>query len=515
VYPEGTTSPDPGVPVAPSSQTAQVEMRGIRKSYSGVEVLHGVDLTVTRGEVHALVGENGAGKSTLMKILSGDVLPDSGAVVLSTARVSFRSPHDAQAAGISMIQQELSYVGTLSVAENLVLGRLPTRAPGILDRRAMVGHARSLISRAGLDIDVTRKMSTLSQIEKQLVEILKATDRQARLIVMDEPTSSLTSTEVRLLFGIIRQLRAGDVSVIYISHHLDEIFSIADRVTVLRDGNWISTRPVGEVTHDSLVREMVGGVVEASRRDSAPANGPPVCKLTSLTLPGGVSDVSLELRPGEVYALYGLLGAGQERVARALYGLEPDYEGIIEMSGRAVNLRAPRKAIANGVGFVPSDRKAEGIVPQRPVRDNITYPSLKSLSTLGVLRLRAERAVVGRVLSRLRVRGAESQRVGSLSGGNQQKVVVSRWFAHDVRLLVMVDPTRGVDVRAKAEIHRLVGELAGSGVAVLVVSSDLPEIVAIADRVGVVRRGRLVGEYDGSATTAEEVLSVAAGGIPT
>jgi ribose transport system ATP-binding protein len=490
-------------------------MRGIRKSYSGVEVLHGVDLMVTRGEVHALVGENGAGKSTLMKILSGDVLPDSGAMALGTARVSFRSPHDAQAAGISMIQQELSYVGALSVAENLVLGRLPTRGPGILDRRAMVGHARSLISRAGLHIDVTRKMSTLSQIEKQLVEILKATDREARLIIMDEPTSSLTSTEVQLLFDIIRQLRASDVSVIYISHHLDEIFSIADRVTVLRDGNWISTRPVGEVTHDSLVREMVGGVVEASRRDGAPANRPPVCKLTSLTLPGGVSDVSLELRPGEVYALYGLLGAGQERVARALYGLEPDYEGIIEMSGRAVNLRAPRKAIANGVGFVPSDRKAEGIVPQRPVRDNITYPSLKSLSTLGVLRLRAERAVVGRVLSRLRVRGAESQRVGSLSGGNQQKVVVSRWFAHDVRLLVMVDPTRGVDVRAKAEIHRLVGELAGSGVAVLVVSSDLPEIVAIADRVGVVRRGRLVGEYDGSTTTAEEVLSVAAGGIPT
>jgi ABC-type sugar transport system ATPase subunit len=488
-------------------------MREVRKSYSGVEVLHGVDLTVTRGEVHALVGENGAGKSTLMKILSGDVLPDSGAIAMGGDRVSFRSPHDAQSAGISMIQQELSYVGALSVAENLVLGRLPSHWFGILDRRAMLDHARSLISRAGLDIDVTRKMSTLSQIEKQLVEILKATDRQARVIVMDEPTSSLTSTEVQLLFGIIRQLRATEVSVIYISHHLDEIFSIADRVTVLRDGSRISTRDVSEVTHDSLVHEMVGGVVEVARRDNPPAETIAVCKLTSLTLPGGVSDVNLELRAGEVYALYGLLGAGQERVARALYGLEPDYEGIIAISGRPVNLRAPRKAIANGVGFVPSDRKVEGIVPQRPIRDNVTYPSLRSLSTLGVLRLRAERAAVGGVLKRLNVRGSESQRVGSLSGGNQQKVVVSRWFAHKVSLLVMVDPTRGVDVRAKAEIHRLVGELAGSGVAVLVVSSDLPEIVTIADRVGIVRRGRLVAELDGRTTTAEEVLSMAAGGI--
>jgi ribose transport system ATP-binding protein len=253
---------------------------------------------VTRGEVHALVGENGAGKSTLMKILSGDVLPDSGAMAVGGDRVSFRSPHDAQSAGISMIQQELSYVGALSVAENLVLGRLPSHGFGILDRRAMRDHARSLVSRAGLDIDVTRRMSTLSQIEKQLVEILKATDRQARVIVMDEPTSSLTSAEVQLLFGIIDQLRATDVSVVYISHHLDEIFSIADRVTVLRDGSRISTREVSEVTHDSLVREMVGGVVETARRVDASAENTAVCRLTSLTLPGGVSDVSLEVRAG-------------------------------------------------------------------------------------------------------------------------------------------------------------------------------------------------------------------------
>jgi ABC-type sugar transport system ATPase subunit len=466
------------------------------------------------GEVHALVGENGAGKSTLMKILSGDVPPDGGTIALGGAQVSFRSPHDAQVAGISMIQQELSYVGPLSVAENLSLGRLPTRGAGIVDRRAMVDHARGLMERSGLSIDVTRRMSTLSQIEKQLVEILKATDRQARVIIMDEPTSSLTSAEVDLLFGIIRRLRSTSVSVIYISHHLDEIFSIADRVTVLRDGQRIATHEVGEVTHDSLVREMVGAVVDLSRVDAAPAHNAAICRLRSLTLPGGISDITVELRGGEVYALYGLLGAGQERIARALYGLEPDYEGIIEVLGKPVNLRSPRKAIAHGIGFVPSDRKAEGIVPQRAVRDNVTYPSLPSLSTYGVLKLGREKAVVSRVLTRLRVKGKEMQRVGSLSGGNQQKVVVSRWFAHDVRLLVMIDPTRGVDVRAKAEIHRLVAELAASGVAVLVVSSDLPEIVTIADRVGIVRRGRLVAEHDGKTTSAEEVLTVAAGGVP-
>jgi ABC-type sugar transport system ATPase subunit len=407
----------------------------------------------------------------------------------------------------------LSYVGPLSVAENLVLGRLPTRGLGIVDRRSMLDHARDVLASAGLDIDATRQMRTLSLIEKQLVEILKATDRNARVIVMDEPTSSLTNSEVTLLFNLIGQLCTTGVSVIYISHHLDEVFSIADRVTVLRDGTRISTHPVTEVTHDSLVSEMVGGLVEVSRHEDVASGAVPLCTLTSLTVPNGVSGVSLEIRAGEVYALYGLLGAGQERIARALYGLEPDYEGAIALSGRPVNLRTPRRAIASGIGFVPSDRKLEGIVPQRPIRDNVTYPSLPALSSLGVLRLRAERGLVSRVTERLRVKGAQLQPVGSLSGGNQQKVVVSRWFAHPVRLLVLIDPTRGVDVRAKAEIHRLIGELASTGVAVLVVSSDLPEIIAIADRVGVVRRGRLIAEYDGRTTTAEEVLTMAAGGI--
>ena len=326
------------VPANPSSPPeplgpVQVEMRGVRKSYVGVEVLHGVDFAVAKGEVHALVGENGAGKSTLMKILAGDVQADAGTIAVQGSHVSLRSPHDSQRAGISMIQQELSYVGPLSVAENLVLGRLPTRGYGILDRRAMLAHARSLLKSAGLDIDATLKMYSLSLIEKQLVEILKAIDSNARVIVMDEPTSSLTDSEVKLLFGLIQQLCARGVSVIYISHHLEEVFSIADRVTVLRDGSRISTRPLREVTHDSLVREMVGGLVEVTRREEPPGASPLVCKVTSLKVPTGVNGVSFEVHAGEVYALYGLLGAGQEQIARALYGLEPDYEGRIEILG--------------------------------------------------------------------------------------------------------------------------------------------------------------------------------------
>jgi ABC-type sugar transport system ATPase subunit len=486
-------------------------MRGIRKSYVGVEVLHGVDLGVLAGEVHALVGENGAGKSTLMKILAGDVLPDDGTIVVRGAQVSFRSPHDSQLSGISMIQQELSYVGPLSVAENLVLGRLPTYGYGILDRRAMHAHARSLLSNAGLDIDPTRKMYSLSLIEKQLVEILKAIDRDARVLVMDEPTSSLSDSEVKLLFGLIQQLCARGVSVIYISHHLDEVFSIANRVTVLRDGARISTRRIEDVTHDSLVREMVGGMVEVTRHEQPGEASSLVCSVSSLTVPSGVNGVSFDIHAGEIYALYGLLGAGQEQIARALYGLEPEYEGRIEILGHVVNLRTPRRALSTGIGFVPSDRKIEGLVPRRPIRDNVTYPSLEAVSRHGVLRLGSERVLVSRVTQRLSVKGTPMQPVASLSGGNQQKVVVSRWFARPVRLLVLIDPTRGVDVRAKAEIHRFIGELAGGGVGVLVVSSDLPEIMTIADRVGVVRRGSLVAEYDGRSTAAEEVLTAAAG----
>jgi ABC-type sugar transport system ATPase subunit len=355
-------------------------------------------------------------------------------------------------------------------------------------------------------------MDSLSSSERQLVEILRALNRNARLVIMDEPTSSLTGPEVQLLFELIARVRSNGVAVIYISHHLDEIFSVADRVTVLRDGRRVSTTEVAATSHDELVRDMVGGNVELGRSGSRSVIGEVLCSVRDLTVSNAVRGVDLDLRRGEIYALYGLVGAGQERVARALYGLEPDYEGVILLDGRSVHLHSPAQAMAVGIGFVPADRKLEGIVPRRGVRENLTYPSLRDLSRLGLLRLRKEASLASKAIDRLRIKATAGQPLESLSGGNQQKVVVSRWFARAVRLLVLTDPTRGVDVRAKSEIHRFVRELAATGVAVLLVSGDLPEVVSLADRIGVIRRGSLVAELDGRTTSAEEVLTIAAGG---
>jgi ABC-type sugar transport system ATPase subunit len=489
-----------------------LEMNGITKSFSGVEVLHSVNLSVQPGEVHALVGENGAGKSTLMKILCGDLQPDGGSIRLGDARATFRSPLDAERAGISMIQQELSYIGALSVAENLSLGHLPKRSLGIVNWTELRARAQAQVQAVGVTIDPGRRMDSLSSSERQLVEILRALNRNARLVIMDEPTSSLTGPEVQLLFELIARVRSNGVAVIYISHHLDEIFSVADRVTVLRDGRRVSTTEVAATSHDELVRDMVGGNVELGRSGSRSVIGEVLCSVRDLTVSNAVRGVDLDLRRGEIYALYGLVGAGQERVARALYGLEPDYEGVILLDGRSVHLHSPAQAMAVGIGFVPADRKLEGIVPRRGVRENLTYPSLRDLSRLGLLRLRKEASLASKAIDRLRIKATAGQPLESLSGGNQQKVVVSRWFARAVRLLVLTDPTRGVDVRAKSEIHRFVRELAATGVAVLLVSGDLPEVVSLADRIGVIRRGSLVAELDGRTTSAEEVLTIAAGG---
>ena len=494
-----------------------LEMRGIKKSFSGVEVLHGVDLTLDSREVHALVGENGAGKSTLVKILAGDISADAGVIELDGRSVSFRSPQDAQRAGVAIIQQELSYVGALSVAENLMLGRLPSRAIGFLSLGRLRNEAMTLLRDAGLAIEPSTRMDQLSMSQRQMVEILRALGRNARVIIMDEPTSSLNRTEVRHLFDFIGRLRSQGVAVIYISHHLDEVYSVADRVTVLRDGLRVMTKEISETSHQELVRAMVGVEIgaEGDARTSGGENGHTeiVCEVSHLSVGPEVEDVSFVVHAGEIYALYGLVGGGQERIARSLYGLEPEYEGSIRIDGKVVRLRNPRQAIALGVGFVPSDRKSEGVVPRRAVRENTTYPSLKELlSRFGVVRLGAESGIVGGLGKRLRIRGNSTQPVGSLSGGNQQKVIVSRWLAKRARLLVLCDPTRGVDVRAKSDIHALIREVAASGVAVIVVSADLPEITTLAHRIGIVRRGRLVMECEGESITSAEVLSIAAGG---
>jgi ribose transport system ATP-binding protein len=490
-----------------------LRMGGIRKTFAGVEVLHGVDFEVRKGEVHALVGENGAGKSTLMKILAGDLVADEGIISLVGNQVNFRSPSDAQAAGIAMIYQELSYVPELSVAENLFLGRIPRNRFGLVDWRWLTKESERFLKEAHVSIDPTAIVSKLSLASRQIIEIVRAISRDARVIVMDEPTSSLTIDEVQNLFRVIQELKGTGVSVIYISHHLDEVFATADRVTVLRDGLSVSTSNVAEVTHESLVTDMIGmQVTHRASRAPTSRSSEVMLSVQELSVSGGFDDVSFDIAKGEIVSLYGLVGSGQERLARTLYGLEKRYSGVVTIDGRRVTIHSPGEAIRRGIGFVPADRKVEGIVPLRDVKENVTYPSLPSLSHFGILDLGAEANLARKFTDRLRIKAAPHQLIGSLSGGNQQKAVVARWLAHGVKVLILMEPTRGVDVRAKSEIHDLIREVAADGVGVLVVSSDLVEVVELSDRIIVMKRGRIVQTCDAVNTSENEVLMFAASG---
>jgi ABC-type sugar transport system ATPase subunit len=491
-----------------------VQMSGIRKSFAGVEVLHGVDFDVAPGEVHALAGENGAGKSTLMKILSGDQSSDDGTIEVAGERMTFRSPAEAQAAGIAMINQELSYVPRLTVAENLFLGSLPVRRCGIVSMRSMREDADTLLSSMGFEVDSSVEMAQLSLGARQIVEILRAVRRQARVVVMDEPTSSLNAAEVKTLFDIIQRLRAAGTSVIYISHHLDELFAVADKVTVLRDGNVVSSLPVANTSSARLVADMVGetAALGGHRPAGDRSSGEVRLEIESLSVDGALLPVDLTLRANEVVGIYGLAGAGQEHLVRSLYGLEPSRQGTIRLDGKVVRLRSPREAVAEGIGFVPGDRKVDGIIPKRGVRENMTYPSLDRLSRLGVVRRAPERDAVRDAFTRLGIHGDPGQAINSLSGGNQQKAIVARWLVKPTRVLVLADPTRGVDVRAKGEIHRALRALAVSGVPVLMASSDLPELADLCDRILVMRRGACVARLEGTSTSEQEILQFAAGG---
>lgn len=489
-------------------------MRGIRKSFDTVEVLHGVDFDLKAGEVHALVGENGAGKSTLVKILAGEFGPDAGTIEINGHKVALRTPLAAQLAGVALIHQELSYVPRLSVAENLSLGRLHHDRMGRVRWPEVYRTASERLGPFHEGINPRALMDSLSLAERQIVEIARAVGQEAQILVMDEPTASLTEGEVKTLFSIMRRLTEGDVSVIYISHHLDEIFRIADRVTVLRDGNRVSCRAVGDVGHAEIVRDMVGGeVVSFDRKRSTLDERPTVLKVERLAVGQRVRDVSFEVRRGEVLGLYGLVGAGQELVARTLVGIAQPDAGTVTLLGQAFHPRSPRDAIAAGVGVVPSDRKADGLELRMSVSANLTLPSLSLLSRAGVLNTRRERTVARKVSADVKVRAlSTSQLVAALSGGNQQKVVLGRWLVGQVQLLVLIDPTRGVDVGAKSDIYRLIESLTDGGMAVVLVSSDLPEMCSMSDRIAIFVRGKMVAIVEGPKASQENVLALAAGG---
>jgi len=501
----------PAVPAVPASPASPLlTLSAVTKRFPGVVALDAVDLAVRAGRVHALVGENGAGKSTLLKIIAGAERPDAGTLSLDGSPVTFAAPREALSAGITVMYQELSLVPQLGADANIFLGMEPGRR-GLLDRRDAAARAREALHSLGAEFDATTPAADLSVAEQQLVELARALERDARLIALDEPTAALSNVETGRLFEQIRRLCARGIAVIFVSHRLEEVRRIADEITVLRDGRRVFTGAAAEIDDAELIRQMVGRDVEYARLASArPAPGEPLLEVRALGRQGRFSAVSLTLRRGEVVGLAGLVGAGRTEVARCLAGADPFDTGTMTLAGAPYRPSSPREGIARGVVYLPEDRKTQGLVLGMNVRENVTLATLRSFSRRGVVRLRAEREAAARQTQAVELRPPDIDReAGTLSGGNQQKVVLAKWLLADADVLIFDEPTRGVDVAAKSELHHLIRELADGGKAVLVISSELPEVLALADRIVVMREGRLAGEIAASGATAEGVLALA------
>ncbi|HEU4328178.1 MAG TPA: sugar ABC transporter ATP-binding protein [Roseiflexaceae bacterium] len=486
-----------------------IEVRNLSKSFGGVQALRGVQLAVYGGEVHALLGENGAGKSTLIKIITGLHQPDAGEILLDGRPVRFAGTRDALDQGVAAIYQEPSLFPDLDIAENIFVGRQPLSG-GRVDWRRMYEEAGALLGRLGVRLDPRTKARALSVAQMQMVEIARAISLDARVLIMDEPTSSLTEREVEELFVIVRQLRAHGSAVVFISHRLEELFALADRVTVLRDGAYVGTQPMTDVSTDALIRMMVGRSVAELFPKQPVEPGEVLLDVRGLGLPGRFADISFQLRRGEIVGMAGLVGAGRTELAEALFGVAPAATGTILLDGRPVTIRSPEQAMALGIGYVPEDRKLHGLVLQMSIAQNISLPTLKRFARLGWLDRRGERQRAQEDAARLEVKLADvDQPAGQLSGGNQQKVVLAKWLGTSPRVLILDEPTRGIDVGTKAAVHRLMSQLAAEGMAILMISSELPEVLGMSDRVLVMREGRLTGELRRAEATQERIMAAA------
>ncbi|MDO8106516.1 sugar ABC transporter ATP-binding protein [Isoptericola sp. b441] len=488
-----------------------LEAHGLVKRYAGVTALAGVDFDLHPGEVHCLVGENGAGKSTLIKILTGAVTPDAGSIAIDGEDVTSASIRERRERGISVIYQDLNLVPQLTVAENIFLGSEPRTRLGMLDRAAMRRATEQLIADLGVPFAASARVGELGISLQQLTATARALALGGKVLIMDEPSAVLGGKELDVLFGVIRRLTAQGIGIVYISHRLEEIFEIGDRVTVLRDGNYVGTSAVADIDQAELVRRMVGrDVVRYENLDIDTPKGAEVLRVDSLTRRGVLRDVSLTVRAGEVVGIAGLVGAGRTELARAIMGLDAVDSGTVYLDGKPRRVTSAAKAVRLGLALVPEDRRAEGIVPMLSVRDNAALSMVRTMSKLGVVQFRRMYRRVGELARDLAVKVPDLRDpVSGLSGGNQQKVVLAKCLASDCRVLIMDEPTVGIDVGAKREIYSLIGTLKQRGLGVVVISSELPEILSISDRILVMSEGRIQGEVDPRTTTQEEILHLA------
>ncbi|MBQ0825469.1 sugar ABC transporter ATP-binding protein [Streptomyces tagetis] len=507
--------------MAPPAEVLAV--RGLSKTFPGVRALDGVDLTLHPGEVHALIGENGAGKSTLIKVLTGVHRPDAGDITFQGRPVAFSTPMEAQKAGISTIYQEVNLIPLLSVARNLFLGREPRTRLGLLDFGRMHREADEALRAHGVRVDVRQPLRTLGVGAQQMVALARAVATDARVVIMDEPTSSLEPREVETLFSVIRRLRESGIAVVYVSHRLDELYAVCETVTVLRDGRRVHHGRLADLDRLGLVSTMLGRDMGEVRSegltkftgDHHAAAGEPVLQATGLTVPHRLHGVSVGIRPGEVVGLGGLLGSGRTETAKAISGALPLRSGDVVVAGAPLRGGSTPAAIRAGISLLPEDRKSEGIVPGLSVRENIALAALPRLSRFGLVSEARVDAVVDTFVRRLRIKASSPhQKVGELSGGNQQKVLLARWLAMNPKVLLLDEPTRGIDVGAKAEVQKLVDELAADGLGVLLISSDLEELIEGSDRVVVLKDGAVVGELTGDDVTEDKLMRTIAGDPP-
>ncbi|MEJ8303346.1 sugar ABC transporter ATP-binding protein [Saccharibacillus sacchari] len=490
-----------------------IGMQGIHKAFGTNQVLRGVDFELREGEVHALMGENGAGKSTLMNILVGLHALDEGTITVDGKKTVFANPGEAEKQGITFIHQELNIWPEMTVLENLFIGRELNLPYGLLDTRKMKRLAREQLQRLSVDLPLSREAGACSVGQQQMIEIAKALMTQAKVIIMDEPTAALTEREIVKLFEVIRALKAEGVSIVYISHRMEEIFAICDRITVMRDGITVDTKDIPATNFDEVVRKMVGRELTERYPKRNPKPGEVVLEVKNATRRGLFENVSFNVRAGEVVGFSGLMGAGRTEIMRSIFGLDKLDSGEIVLKGKKINIRRPEDAVRHGIGFITEDRKDEGLVLDFSIRENMALPNLFSFTSKGFISSRKEKEFVDTLVKRLQVKTQSAETpAGSLSGGNQQKVVIAKWIGIGPSLLILDEPTRGVDVGAKREIYQLINELTDRGVAIIMVSSELPEVLGMSDRIIVVHEGHIGGELTGSEATQENIMTLATGG---